>query len=175
MDIAHIHAPLRAKLCSLSQLLAMRADWKEQQLRVGFTNGVFDILHLGHVDYLSKAAAQVDALVIGLNADSSVRRLGKGRGEERPIHPEAARAAVLGGLECVSAIVIFEEVTPLNLIQAIQPDVLFKGADYDAEQSDTAHPRYIVGSTEVRSLGGQVQTIELVEGFSTTNIIEKLR
>lgn len=147
-------------------------SWRDDGLRIGFTNGVFDILHIGHVDYLSKAASHVDRLILGLNSDASVKRLGKG--EERPINPEVARAGVLAGLESVAGIVAFSEDTPLALIEAIRPDVLFKGGDYDAQEKNPSHPRYIVGSREVMATGGEVKTIPLVEGFSTTDILKKL-
>ncbi len=132
--------------------------------KIVFTNGVFDILHTGHVDYLSKARDLGDFLIVGLNSDSSVKRLDKG--PERPINNEQARAVVLGALECVDAIVLFEEDTPYNLIKEIQPDVLVKGSDYEIEK--------IVGYDIVKAKGGEIKTITLSEGFSTTNVINKI-
>jgi rfaE bifunctional protein nucleotidyltransferase chain/domain len=132
--------------------------------KIVFTNGVFDILHTGHVDYLSKARDLGDFLIVGLNSDSSVKRLNKG--PERPINNEQARAVVLGALECVDAIVLFEEDTPYNLIKEIQPDVLAKGSDYEIEK--------IVGYDIVKAKGGEIKTITLSEGFSTTNVINKI-
>jgi rfaE bifunctional protein nucleotidyltransferase chain/domain len=132
--------------------------------KIVFTNGVFDILHTGHVDYLSKARDLGDFLIVGLNSDSSVKRLNKG--PERPINNEQARAVVLGALECVDAIVLFEEDTPYNLIKEIQPDVLVKGSDYEIEK--------IVGYDIVKAKGGEIKTITLSEGFSTTNVINKI-
>jgi rfaE bifunctional protein nucleotidyltransferase chain/domain len=132
--------------------------------KIVFTNGVFDILHTGHVDYLSKARDLGDFLIVGLNTDNSVKRLNKG--PERPINNENARATVLGALECVNAIVLFDEDTPYELIKAIQPDVLVKGSDYAIEK--------IVGYDVVMAKGGQVKTITLSEGFSTTNIIKRI-
>ncbi len=125
-----------------------------------FTNGVFDILHRGHCEYLADARKLGDALVVGLNSDASVRRL---KGEKKPIVPETDRAAVLGALACVDYIVLFEEDTPIELISALLPDVLVKGGDYALDE--------IVGRREVESAGGKVLTIPLTEGRSSTNII----
>lgn len=133
--------------------------------RLVFTNGVFDLLHPGHVDVLTGARALGDALLVGVNADDSVRRLGKG--PERPLRSEWERAYVLAALECVDAVVIFGEDTPLELIRALRPDVLVKGGDY-AETS-------IVGAADVRAWGGDVVIVPLTPGQSTTSIVEKLR
>lgn len=133
--------------------------------RVVFTNGVFDLLHRGHVEYLFAARALGDALVVGLNADDSVRRLGKGA--DRPINREADRAVVLGGLACVDAVVLFGDDTPLDLITALLPDVLVKGGDYTFDT--------IVGAREVTDAGGRVEVIPLVPGRSTTAILTKAR
>lgn len=132
--------------------------------KIVFTNGVFDILHTGHVDYLSKARDLGNFLVVGLNTDSSVKRLNKG--PERPINNEKARATVLGALECVDAIILFDEDTPYELIKLVQPDVLVKGSDYKPEE--------IAGYDIVKAKGGVVKTIDLSQGFSTTNIIKKI-
>ena len=147
--------------------------WKEEGHKVVFTNGVFDILHVGHVDYLGKARALGDRLVVGLNSDISVRTLGKG--DDRPINPQEARAKVLAALRCVDAVVIFDDTTPIKLILDVMPAVLAKGGDYDPEVRDDSDKRYIVGSDEVIKNGGVVQTIPLVEGFSTTEILKKAR
>ena len=139
--------------------------WRDAQAgRVVFTNGVFDLLHPGHVDVLSGARRQGDCLVVGLNADASVRRL---KGPERPVRSEAERAYVLAALEAVDAVVVFEEDTPLELVRHLQPDVIVKGGDY---REDT-----VVGAREVRARGGDVVIIPLTPGQSTTSIIEKLR
>ena len=138
--------------------------WREEGKSIVFSNGCFDILHRGHVEYLSKAADLGDILIIGLNTDDSVRRL---KGPSRPVNDEKARAVVLAALEFVDAIMFFEEDTPYNLIKRVQPDVLVKGKDYKAED--------IVGYDIVTAKGGRVETIELVEGFSTTKTIEKMR
>ncbi len=136
-------------------------QWKD--MKVVFTNGCFDILHRGHVEYLAKAADMGDVLVVGLNTDASVRRL---KGEGRPINNEEARALVLASLSFVDAVVLFDEDTPLELIKAVHPDVLVKGADYKPEE--------IVGYDFVTSYGGTVATVPLVEGYSTTSIVELL-
>ena len=138
--------------------------WRKEGKKIVFSNGCFDILHRGHVEYLSKAADLGDILIIGLNTDASVKRL---KGPSRPVNDEKARAVVLAALEFVDAVVFFEEDTPYSLIKNVQPDVLVKGKDYKAED--------IVGYDIVVGKGGRVETIELVEGFSTTNTIEKMR
>ena len=137
--------------------------WREKGRTIVFSNGCFDILHRGHVEYLSKAADLGDILIIGLNTDDSVRRL---KGQSRPVNDEKARAVVLAALEFVDAIMFFEEDTPYNLIKRVQPDVLVKGKDYKAED--------IVGYDIVTAKGGKVETIELVDGFSTTSILERI-
>jgi rfaE bifunctional protein nucleotidyltransferase chain/domain len=132
---------------------------------VVFTNGVFDILHRGHVEYLCAARALGDALVVGLNTDDSVRRLGKGA--DRPVNPEEDRALVLAGLACVDAVTLFGDDTPRALIEALLPDVLVKGGDYTVET--------IVGADEVRAAGGRVQVIPLLPGRSTTAILQRAK
>lgn len=138
--------------------------WREAQRgRVVFTNGVFDILHPGHVDVLTAARASGDALVVGLNTDASVRRL---KGPGRPVRSESERAYVLAALEAVDAVVMFDEDTPLELVLLLRPDVIAKGGDYTIDQ--------IVGAGEVRGWGGEALVIPLTPGQSTTSIIEKL-
>ncbi len=167
------HTAADGHINTLAELEALRQEWSKAGHKVVFTNGVFDLLHKGHVTYLAAAARLGDVLVVGINDDASVRRLGKG--EDRPIVPEADRAAVVAALRSVAAVVLFGSDTPLTMIQALHPDVLVKGGDYDAECTDASHPRYIVGSTEVRSQGGTVATIDLVPGRSTTAIASKLK
>jgi rfaE bifunctional protein nucleotidyltransferase chain/domain len=133
--------------------------------KIVFTNGCFDILHQGHVDYLCKAKDLGHKLIIGLNTDASVKRQNKS--PERPINTEQSRALILAALGFVDAIVLFDEETPYNLINAIQPNVLVKGADYKAEE--------IVGYDILKANGGEVITIELTEGFSTTALINKIK
>jgi len=131
---------------------------------VVFTNGVFDLLHVGHIDLLSAARALGDRLIVGLNTDASVHQL---KGPSRPVHSEADRAYVVAALECVDAVTVFDEDTPLELIMALRPDVLVKGGDYTVST--------IVGRTEVESWGGRVHVVPLTAGHSTTRIIEALR
>lgn len=147
-------------------------EWRDAGETVVFTNGVFDILHAGHVTYLEAAKAMGTKLVVGLNSDASVRRLGKG--PERPINPEEDRQTVLGGLRAVDLVVVFDGDTPAELIEAVQPDVLVKGGDYHPE-APVGSPEHIVGSEAVRSRGGKVAVIPLLPGRSTTNIIKKSR
>lgn len=138
--------------------------------RIVFTNGCFDILHRGHVEYLQAAAKLGDALVVGVNADASIRGL---KGPSRPIVGEEDRASIIAALRAVEAVTIFDEETPFELIRSIVPDVLVKGGDYDPEATDG--PRYIVGSDLVRQSGGAVRVINLVDGRSTTNIVQRIR
>lgn len=142
------------------------AAWRESQPGiVVFTNGVFDLVHPGHVALLEAARNEGDVLVVGLNSDVSARRLGKGA--DRPVVPESARARVIAGFEAVDCVVLFDEDTPVELIQALEPDVLVKGGDYTRATT--------VGADIVEARGGRVKHIELVDGFSTTNIVERLR
>ena len=132
--------------------------------RVVFTNGVFDLLHPGHVDILTAARSHGDAMIVGVNTDASVKRL---KGPTRPVRSEAERVYVLAALEAVDCVVLFDDDTPLELVRAVRPDVIVKGGDYSEET--------IVGATEVRSWGGEVVVIPLTPGQSTTSIIEKLK
>lgn len=160
-------------LISTEKILDLVKQWKLHGEKVVFTNGVFDILHLGHVDYLEKAKALGTKLIVAINADDSVRRLSKG--PERPVNPEFARAKIIASLRCVDAAIIFDNDTPHQLISEIMPDVLVKGGDYDPDQTDPSQKNYIVGSSEVRNNGGKVCVIPLVQGYSTTSIIAKLK
>lgn len=153
----------------VSQLLEIKAEGK----KVVFTNGCFDILHKGHVTYLALAADEGDVMVLGLNSDDSVRRLGKG--DDRPVNDIQARSAVVSALEFVDFVVEFDEDTPLELIRKLLPDVLVKGGDYDPDETDIMSKKYIVGRDVVLNNGGSVRTIDLVDGFSTTGIIKKLQ
>jgi len=141
------------------------AEWRARQPgRVAFTNGVFDLLHPGHVDVLIGARARGDVLVVGLNSDASVKRL---KGSDRPVRSEGERAYVLAALEAVDAVTLFEQDTPLQLVQLLQPDVIVKGGDYS--------PDTVVGANEVRARGGDVVIIPLTPGHSTTSTIDRLR
>ncbi|GAA4390213.1 D-glycero-beta-D-manno-heptose 1-phosphate adenylyltransferase [Hymenobacter koreensis] len=154
--------PTKDKIVSPEQLREQLAAWRREGRRVVFTNGCFDILHLGHVDYLEKARALGDVLVLGLNTDASVSRLKPGR----PLQDEVSRARVLASLLFVDAVVLFDEPTPLELIQLVRPDVLVKGDDYAISG--------IVGHEFVLNNGGQVLTVPLVQGYSTTRIVERI-
>jgi D-beta-D-heptose 7-phosphate kinase/D-beta-D-heptose 1-phosphate adenosyltransferase len=148
----------RATACGLAE------SWREQGLRIGFTNGCFDILHAGHVTLVTQAKAACDRLIVAVNSDASVRRL---KGQGRPINTEAERAAVLAALSAVDLVVMFDEDTPLALIEAIQPDSLIKGADYTVDQ--------VVGAEFVLARGGRVELIELMPGRSTTRLVDAIR
>lgn len=162
---------IQHKILSWEDALEIRGIWALQGQKVAFTNGCFDILHLGHVSYLAQAADRAKRLIVGINTDASVRLLEKA--PNRPINVQDARAMVLASLSCVDAVVLFEQQTPLELIETLRPDVLLKGADYNAEQTNPEAKDYIVGSDLVRSYGGSVQTIPFVEGYSTTGILAK--
>ena len=153
----HSNRPL-----SRTQLVRRRSLWARQKKTVVFTNGVFDILHVGHVDLLSKAKSFGDVLVVGVNSDASVRRL---KGPARPINSQRDRCSLLLALSVVNAVCVFDEDTPLELIQALRPDVLVKGSEYSVAK--------IVGATEVRSWGGQVTRVKMKPGYSTTAIIRR--
>ncbi|MCW5900137.1 MAG: D-glycero-beta-D-manno-heptose 1-phosphate adenylyltransferase [Flavobacteriales bacterium] len=158
-------APADRRVMDLVQLQRLCNIWRMKGDRIVFTNGCFDILHRGHVEYLREAAALGDRLVIGLNSDASVRRQGKGA--DRPYNDQDSRALVLAAMRLVDAVVIFDEDTPLELIQAIGPDVLVKGGDWTEDR--------IVGAELVRANGGEVHSLKLVEGFSTTSLVERIR
>jgi rfaE bifunctional protein nucleotidyltransferase chain/domain len=164
---------LKDKIVDANQARLIINSWKMMANKVVFTNGCFDILHKGHVTYLAKAADFGNKLVIGINADVSVKRQGKG--PERPVNDEEARATLLAALGFVDMVVLFEGDTPLDLITLLAPDVLVKGADYDPDETDPASKKYIVGSDVTRNQGGEVKVVELEAGFSTTAIIGRLK
>ncbi|MEO5571676.1 MAG: D-glycero-beta-D-manno-heptose 1-phosphate adenylyltransferase [Bacteroidia bacterium] len=148
---------------SVESLFHTLNQWRFSQKKVVFTNGCFDILHLGHIDYLTKAADKGDILVIGLNSDRSVSEI---KGNKRPINNETSRAHVLASLAFVKAVVLFDEPTPYELIKFIQPDVLVKGADYKIEE--------IVGFEIVKAKGGEITTLDFLSGYSTSGIEQKI-
>lgn len=152
------------KIIKPDQLNQVLAYWHFKGFKIVFTNGCFDILHLGHVDYLSKARSLGDLLIIGLNTDVSVTRL---KGANRPVNNQEARARMLASMSFVDAIIYFGDDTPYELIKQIQPDILVKGSDYKPEE--------IVGADVVLAKGGNIETIHFLEGYSTTGLIEKLR
>jgi D-beta-D-heptose 7-phosphate kinase/D-beta-D-heptose 1-phosphate adenosyltransferase len=152
------------KLMSRSDLVRQAERWKLQDKKIIFTNGCFDILHKGHLELLSQAAALGDILVIGVNSDDSVKRL---KGDERPVNDENFRALMLASLAIVDAVSIFPEDTPMELIESIVPSIIVKGGDYD--------PSTIVGAELVVKNGGEVIIIPLISGYSTSNLIRKIR
>lgn len=160
----NLEQTLLSKINDLLSLKASIKQWQSEGKKVVFTNGVFDLLHIGHITYMAKAAELGDKLVIGLNSDSSVKRI---KGEDRPVNDQNSRAALLAALFFVNAIVVFEEDTPINVITTLMPDILVKGADYSIEN--------IVGAKEIIANGGEVKTIDFVEGYSSTSIIKKIR
>lgn len=153
-----------AKVLPLGDALETVKHWRHDNLSIGFTNGCFDLLHPGHISLLRQSRARCDRLVVGLNSDNSIRRL---KGEDRPVQGEDARAQVLASLETVDLVVIFDEDTPINLIETLRPDCLIKGADYTVDE--------VVGGDFVTAYGGQVVLAELEPGFSTTGTIKRLR
>lgn len=164
---------LANKIVAIDEAIRRMGIWRNAGLQVTFTNGVFDILHKGHVTYLTQAADVANRLVVGINSDASVKRLGKG--DDRPINDEEARALVVAGLGVVDLVVVFDEDTPYELIKTLQPDVVAKGSDYNEAQRDNTAKDYIVGADLMDAKGGKVIAIPLVEGFSTTSIIEKIK
>jgi rfaE bifunctional protein nucleotidyltransferase chain/domain len=164
---------LKAKIVDAREAQLLINSWKFKGDKVVFTNGCFDILHLGHVVYLAKAAEMGNKMIVALNSDQSVRNQNKS--PERPINPEDSRAIVLAGLGFIDLVVIFDAETPKEIIEFLNPDVLVKGADYDANETDPSSKKYIVGSDFVRKNNGTVQVVELEQGFSTTSIIEKMK
>jgi len=154
----------KSKIFSRNDLKNLVQKWKDENQKVVFTNGCFDIIHLGHVDYLEKARQQGDKLVVGINSDASVRR---NKGNSRPIINEESRIRVLASLMFVDAVILFDEDTPLELIELLKPDILIKGNDWSLNK--------IVGADTVIGNGGKVCTIELVPGFSTSSIVDKIQ
>lgn len=155
---------LQRRIVSRERAQQLLNGWRATHARIVFTNGVFDLIHPGHLHYLAEARALGTHLVVGLNTDASVQRL---KGPQRPIKGEPARAFLLASLIMVDLVVPFATDTPLELIQNLRPDVLVKGGDYD--------PDTIVGSPEVRSWGGEVRVLSFLEGYSSTQLIEKIR
>ena len=152
------------KVFTIDGLMHQLKRWRLQNRKIVFTNGVFDILHEGHIASLTEAAGYGHILIIGLNTDASVKRL---KGESRPVNGEQSRALLLASLVMVDAVILFDEDTPLNLICSIMPDTMVKGGDYTPDQ--------IVGATEVIANGGELKIVPILEGFSTTGIIERMR
>ena len=163
---------IESKIIPLAELDKAIGRWELKGQRIVFTNGVFDILHRGHVTLLAEAKVLGHLLVIGLNSDESVRSLGKG--PNRPINSEQDRAFVLAGLSSVDVVVIFDDPTPYNLIKQIEPAVLVKGGDYDPNETNSNSKNYVVGSDLQREGGRSTVCIDLVDGFSTTSVVKKM-
>lgn len=157
------HQKIKSKILNLSQLDELVANWKKAEERIVFTNGCFDIIHQGHIDYLSKARDLGTKLIIGVNTDRSVSAI---KGSHRPIQDEYSRMTILAAMEFVDAVILFDEDTPINLIGRVIPNVLVKGSDYKAED--------IVGYDLVVGNGGKVETLDFLEGFSTSAIERKI-
>jgi len=155
---------LSNKIKTLLQIAGAIKKLKQKKKKIVFTNGCFDILHAGHVNYLSKAKSLGDALVVGLNSDGSVKKL---KGKSRPVVAQKNRAILLAALEAVDIVVVFNDMTPLKLIKLVKPDVLVKGGDWKKED--------IIGSSFVESYGGKVKSLVYIKGFSTRNIISKIQ
>jgi rfaE bifunctional protein nucleotidyltransferase chain/domain len=153
-----------SKILSLPQAIEQAAQWQADGQQLVFTNGCFDIVHLGHIDYLEKARALGDKLVLGLNTDASVSRI---KGPLRPVVNEYARSRMMAAMQFVDLVVLFDEPTPKELIEAIRPNILVKGDDYTVAT--------IVGADFVLANGGRVETIPLVKGYSTTSLIERIK
>ncbi|MDR1005356.1 MAG: D-glycero-beta-D-manno-heptose 1-phosphate adenylyltransferase [Bacteroidales bacterium] len=153
---------INSKIFDIRTLKAEVARWKQNNMKIVFSNGCFDILHRGHIDYLAKAKALGDKMIIGVNSDQSVKRL---KGNGRPLQDEQSRLMLLAAMEFVDAVVLFDDDTPYDLIKTLLPDVLVKGADYQ--------PSQIAGYDIVTANGGKVETIAFLDGFSTSNIVRK--
>ena len=154
---------IERKLKRKEDLSAHLSRWRFKNEKIVFTNGCFDILHLGHIDYLSKASDLGTKLIVGVNSDASVKTLNKGG--NRPLQDDYSRARIIAALHFVDVVIIFNETTPLELIQIVKPDVLVKGSDYSIKQ--------IVGHDVVLSAGGEVKTIDFLEGYSTSKVVKK--
>ena len=155
---------VNSKIYSWEQIIKQCAIWRFKEKKIVFTNGCFDILHLGHIEYLAKSLDLGNILIVGLNSDASIKKI---KGPQRPINDEHARASLLASFSFVHAVVLFDQETPFELIKSIHPDILVKGKDYTVEQ--------IVGSDIVLADGGDIATIELTPGYSSTEIIRKIK
>lgn len=162
---------LENKLTTLDTLQFTCRGWQLRGLKVVFTNGVFDIVHKGHVSLLAEAASLGQKLIVAINSDTSVKALNKGA--DRPINTAADRALVIAAMQMVDAVLIFDQHTPYELIRALEPDILVKGGDYDPMQNDPNAKNYLVGADLQRQRGKEAVVISLVEGYSTTSILEK--
>ncbi len=155
---------MRSKIVDREEALSMLSIWHYMGLKVVFTNGCFDVIHKGHVDYLSRASSLGDRMIVGLNTDKSVSNF---KGPSRPIQDERSRAEIVASMFFVDAVVMFDEETPYELINFLKPDILVKGSDYSIDN--------IIGADVVMANGGRVETMDFVDGYSTTNIINKIK
>ncbi len=155
---------LNSKILDKEKLLVKLTDWKEENKKIVFTNGCFDLIHLGHIEVIARSADQGDILIIGVNTDNSIKRL---KGKNRPIVEEISRAKQLAALEFVDAVVFFDQDTPIDLIKIINPNVITKGGDYNTDQ--------VIGNDIVTQNNGEVVIIPLTQGYSTTSILEKIK
>ena len=155
---------LNSKILDKEKLLVKLTDWKEENKKIVFTNGCFDLIHLGHIEVIARSADQGDILIIGVNTDNSIKRL---KGKNRPIVEEISRAKQLAALEFVDAVVFFDQDTPIDLIKIINPNVITKGGDYNTDQ--------VIGNDIVTQNDGEVVIIPLTQGYSTTSILEKIK
>ena len=155
---------LNSKILDKERLLVKLTDWKEENKKIVFTNGCFDLIHLGHIEVIARSADLGDILIIGVNTDNSIKRL---KGKNRPIVEEISRAKQLAALEFVDAVVFFDEDTPIDLIKVINPNVITKGGDYNTDQ--------VIGNDIVTQNDGEVVIIPLTQGYSTTSILEKIQ
>lgn len=164
---------IKGRIVKKITILEKIVNWKLNHQKVVFTNGVFDIIHRGHIEYLAEAASCGDKFIVAVNADESVKRLGKGT--SRPLQDENSRALIIAALAFVDAVIVFDDDTPFNLISELIPDVLIKGGDYDANCVDASNKKYIVGSDLVKKNSGEVKVIQFIEGYSTTKIEKKIK
>ena len=155
---------LKSKILDKERLLVKLTDWKEENKKIVFTNGCFDLIHLGHIEVIARSADLGDILIIGVNTDNSIKRL---KGKNRPIVEEISRAKQLAALEFVDAVVLFDQDTPIDLIKVINPNVITKGGDYNTDQ--------VIGNDIVTQNNGEVVIIPLTQGYSTTSILEKIK
>ena len=155
---------LNSKILDKERLLVKLTDWKEENKKIVFTNGCFDLIHLGHIEVIARSADLGDILIIGVNTDNSIKRL---KGKNRPIVEEVSRAKQLAALEFVDAVVFFDQDTPIDLIKVINPNVITKGGDYNTDQ--------VIGNDIVTQNDGEVVIIPLTQGYSTTSILEKIK
>ena len=155
---------LNSKILDKKRLLVKLTDWKEEDKKIVFTNGCFDLIHLGHIEVIARSADLGDILIIGVNTDNSIKRL---KGKNRPIVEEISRAKQLAALEFVDAVVLFDQDTPIDLIKMINPNIITKGGDYNTDQ--------VIGNDVVTQNDGKVVIIPLTQGYSTTSILEKIK